>query len=111
MDQHHSKAKKYCTNCGSPLAFKMVLVAVNPLKISCQSCKIPIKVNIMHGIIAVMIVLLLAVILFYGLRKMGLAYGPVFFALIVLGILVEYAYFKALQKGIISSTLINDNAK
>lgn len=96
-----------CPNCNTPLKFKDVLKATNPVSMKCSSCGERIKA----GYTPLIVGLILFVVLYIAFRTTPLVEGPnsglakIGFLVVVLGVF-EFGYYLLLSKGIVKSNLV-----
>ena len=97
--------KKNCPACQTPLAFSAVILAINPAKIPCRSCKHTIKIHTPHALAALVITIFVSISLLLFLSSYGAPNYLAWLALLVAGGLLEILYFYLIHKGTIKSNL------
>ncbi|WP_347331325.1 hypothetical protein [Marinimicrobium locisalis] len=96
-----------CPNCNTPLKFKDVLKATNPVIMKCSSCGEPIKA----GYTPLVVGIILFAVLYIAFRTTPLAEGPngllakIGFLVVLAGVF-EFGYYLLLSKGVIKSNLV-----
>jgi len=98
-----------CSLCSTSLDFKSVLTSSNPIAIKCPGCDKKIKVKVSYAIPIAVVTVFLAVGLWYLLEQYGASFKRSAIGLIIFGLAVEYLYFEALRRGIVPSSLTNEN--
>ena len=76
------------------------------MMIRCSHCKESVKVNAMYALPIVVIVFSMAMGGWFYLESQALTLPTKLAVVGILGLIIEYAYFAGLRRGIIKSTLI-----
>jgi|GEM_PF-2154471 len=99
-----------CPSCSKKIRFIDVLIAVNPARIRCGSCKKLNSVASRGVLIAVLLVSFFAVGLIYFLVAGAYQNLTIISAMLGLGIFAELTYYLLLVKGIISSDYVQEGS-
>lgn len=94
-----------CPNCDAKFKFGVVLRSFKPWSINCNTCPTKIKSSGLAVLLFAVVVIPLTVIFSMYLSALNIKTTYLMLAWLVLGLIVEFAYYVLLAKGIIKSNL------